>query len=218
MDGYISKDFELISIEPSYDIPLTSETVNIPISDFSGVGVLYYPKSFSAVNTSNFTFVISSPEGFLTSYNLNLSYPNNITFRSGTNALGELFSFSFILTNPTIFDVVRLDYQYTTSSDITYNYSETFEIFSGATIGNNTFMNLADTDYGLGMFEQVLIASLTVIITAGLAFSIAGMSGAAIVGMFVYGFFIWIGFLPLWTVVLTFLTGFVLLFKWGGQL
>ena len=219
MNGYITKDFELTNIDDGYNIPLTPETVNIPISDFSGVGVDYYPKAFSAVNTSNFTFIILSPQGFLTSYNLILSYPsNNVTLRSGTNALGEPFTFSFVITNPTIFDVVRLDYQYTTSSDITYNYSETFEIFSGATIGNNTFMNLADTDYGLGMFEQVLIASLTVIITAGLAFSIAGMSGAGIVGMFVYGFFIWIGFLPLWTVVLTFLTGFVLLFKWGGQL
>jgi len=214
--GFISKDFTLSNIEESYEIPLTPESTIIPSTDYTGVGILYYPKIFSNDVMNNFTFVISSPTGFLTSYSLNVSYPNNNNFYSGTNVLGGTFLTTINITNAGLFEQVFIDYTYTTSDGETHTFSIGYEIISG-TIGEHTFMKIAEDDYGLGDFEKVFIATMTVLISAGMAFLLAGMAGSLIIGSMIYGFFIYISFIPLWSVIIMFLAGFAMLYKGGGQ-
>ena len=78
-------------------------------------------------------------------------------------------------------------------------------------------MSNKDNTYGLGIFERLLIATIIIIFTVGIATLIGQVIPGLALGMFVYGFLCFIGFIPLWAILPSMLIGvFFITWKSGG--
>ena len=203
--GYTTKTFSLDPIDSAtYIIKMDSSSSEVFISD--GVSVYYSPKTFSE-GLNNFSFTINSPLGLLSSYYLNVSYPNSSSYYSGTNANGEVFSFVFNITNPEMFDSVKVNYYYLTSLSGTDN--KTFYHPIGFVNSSSiAWGNMDERFSDLGIFERMILVVLAVIL-------VAGFGGSLALGLLVYVFFAATGFIPLWTIIVALFVGGVLVFRGG---
>jgi hypothetical protein len=57
---------------------------------------------------------------------------------------------------------------------------------------------MRNDNYGLALFDRVVIMMFTLIIAGGLAFFFGGVQGSAVIGMLVMAFFVTTGFIPFW--------------------
>lgn len=212
--GYITKVFELDPVLfSSYNVKLTPIQVVDITSDYSGIGLTYYPKYFYNDEQNSLTFTINDPSGSLTSYYVNITYPNGTWVSkqsSGVNAVGETFNIDFNISDAGIYDRVTIKYGYDTSITSLKEFSYTYSIIGGGSDGH-TLSDIKDNDYGMGIFEKILIATITVLLISGVAFLVAGITGSLILGLLSYGFFVYIQFLPLWSILISLFVGMILL-------
>lgn len=199
----------------TYDVYMEQNTSINYTQDFDKISLIYNPSSFQADNTTTFTFDIASPFGSLINYGFNLTYPGGFSSNSGSNSIGEQLTASVTIVNATVWDVVTLRYYYTdTLSGVRY-YTITLPI-NGA-VQNMTFLANKNQDYGLGYFERVLIITLAVLFIVGIASLIGQPIPGVALGLAVMGYFAYIGFIPIWGVLITMLLGvMVLIWKSGG--
>lgn len=218
--GYSTKLFYLNPIIFSaYVVNLDPTTNTESLQDYSDISVVYYPKTFYNNETQNFTWLISSPLGRLTNYSFLLEYPtatNNGS--SGVNAYGESFIISVNITGANRGDRVNLTYNYTTTSGGTKTFLYSFEILNTGE-GNYTIARLKTKDYGLGAFEKTLMVMLVMVLICGFAYFMAGMAGSLFLGMVIMGVAVYLGFLPIWAILLSVVLGvaIVLRLSTGGQ-
>jgi 5-hydroxyisourate hydrolase-like protein (transthyretin family) len=212
--GYASRTFSLDPvIFTSYDVFLTALVTEI--NDYSDVSVTYLPKKYYANSTNNFSIIFNSPEGVLANYSYVLNYPGGSSTGNGVNANGGVFTHSFnIPSTVTLADSVNLSYNFTTVYAKDYYFSARFPI-SG--IKGHTIIALEDNTYGLGVFERVLIAVIASIITAGLASVAVGATFGVTLGLFIMGFFAYVGFLPWMAALISIFVGFVILARRTGD-
>ena len=216
--GYTTRTFELDPIIfAEYNVkltPLTSGGVNN--NDFYNVNFYYSPKEYIE-GLNNFTFSITSSEGILESYYYYIYYKEAlINNGSGVNAYGETLTSVLNLSNPELSDFVKiiLKYDTTISSEKEFVYTHDI-IVSG--YGNNTYIELIkNTDYGLGVFEKALITFFSVVFIAGVGFLVSGGVGSIIMGLLTYGVFIYLSFIPLWSVLPALFVGFFIII-WGAN-
>lgn len=211
--GYSEKTFELNPIESDlYIVKMESASSQIFIDD--GVSVYYTPKSFVA-GMNNFSFTINSPLGLLTNYWFNVSYPNNHNNYSGTESIGEIFDFNFNITNPSLYDNVKVEFYYITSfndeTHLTFYHPINYINASAS-----AWSNLKEGYKDLGIFERIIIVVLCVIIISGFGYLIGGVGGSLISGLLIYVFFVATGFIPLWSILISLLVGFVLVLRGGS--
>lgn len=194
----------------SYDIkmiPLVTQTI---FPDYTGVSIIYAPTLFYP-GTNTLTFIISSPDGLLTQYGYNISYPSDSNTTTGTNSIGGTLTTTFNIVNPSFNDRVKLDYYYITSDYGRRNFTMYYSINVNATYINNTFIGNQNKTYGLGLIERLLIATVLIILIVGI-FSLVGKQIPGLVfGMFVYGWMVYIGFIPLWSILLSITLGLLIL-------
>ena len=211
--GYTTKVFELDPIESElYIVKMESADSQILISD--GVSISYTSKTFTN-GTNNFTFIINSPLGLLSTYWLNVSYPNSYKYYSGSTATGEIFSFNFSITNPDIYDYVKVEYNFTNSigsGSAAIFFHPINYINASSTAWSNQKYNYDD----LGIFERIIIVVLIVILVAGFGYLIAGLDGSLVLGLLVYIFFASTGFIPLWTILISLFVGLAIIV--GGRI
>ena len=211
--GYKDYSFELNPIISStYDIKLSPSVAETNIPKFYRVTYDFNPKSFKN-GLTNFNVTFTSAYGDLTYYGYTLTFPRGgVYYQSsdtGTTPTGsKLTSGNFVINATLPNDYVRIDLFYDT--DISPFYNTTLYFTVSAPTVNNTFMNLKDNHYGMGILERTIIALLIVLFVVGLS-TLAGQPvfGVAL-GLFVYGFFVYIGFLPIWSVIISFIIGFLI--------
>jgi hypothetical protein len=214
--GYTTKLFYLDPvIFSSYNVridPILTETIT---QDYAQISVIYYPTVFYDDEVNNFTFTITSPAGQLENYTVNITFPWGNVGNQGSQALGETFTFQLNITGASLYDFVYLNYSYDSVLTTEKRFTRTFAV-TGGTI-NQTWANFPKQDYGLGLFEKVLIATITILILAGVTFLVAGLGGSLLIGLLGFGFFVYVGFLPLWSILISLVVGFVILMKMGSN-
>ena len=202
-EGYIDKEFYLDPIIfSSYNIDMEKTIVLPEDQDYYGVSVTFSPNYFENDKAYNFSITFQSPSGLLSIYNYSITYPSGNASNSGNNAIGETFTTSFNITNATYPSYVVVNYSYNTSIGSWRSFS--YRYLVEETIPSHSILELRENDYGLGDFTKALIAVGITIIVAGVAMVVNMMAGA-VLGIMVIGYFLYIGFLPLWSVLISFL-------------
>jgi len=202
-EGYIDKEFYLDPIIfSSYNIDMEKTIVLPEDQDYYGVSVTFSPNYFENDKAYNFSITFQSPSGLLSIYNYSITYPGGNASNSGNNAIGETFTTSFNITNATYPSYVVVNYSYNTSIGSWRSFS--YRYLVEETIPSHSILELRENDYGLGDFTKALIAVGITIIVAGVAMVVNMMAGA-VLGIMVIGYFLYIGFLPLWSVLISFL-------------
>jgi len=214
--GYAVKSFELDPIiNDLYIVKMETSNQNIYIKD--DIMIYYTPKFFNS-NLVTFEFSIVSPLGFLTEFQINGTYPGGSFSTIGDNlndyTNGNIFRYDIEIINPGLYDVFNLTYSYKTSmgSDVINTIYLPINYLNAS---SNSWANMGNNYPGLGLFERLIIAVLSVVLIAGFGFLIAGEIGSLVLGMFVYIFFTATGFIPIWTIIITLIMGFVLVI--GGS-
>jgi len=212
--GYSDKTFTLNPItETEYTINMLRVTGEAII--ISDVSVSYNPSIF-VIGENNFSFTLQSPLGNLINYSISVSYPGGVQDFSGFNAIGEVFEASINIVDPDFFDKVTLNYEYVLSNGVRVTRTLFFSI-EGVDTGDKTFIKLVGKTYGLGVVERIILTTIIVLLISGVAFMFAGVGAGLVIGMLLYGFFVITGFIPLWSIIITLLVGFVILAKTGGS-
>lgn len=215
-DGYEDKLFYLNPILfNSYDVKMNIETLINYSQDFDGISIVYDPQQFYNNELTTFNFLISSPDGALTQYGFNISFPGGSEVSSGTNAIGEQLSATINITDANIFDFVILNYYYDTTLSGRKDFTTSFPIiFENGT--QSTFMMNKDEHYGMTMFERILIVTFIVILVVGIAALIGQVIPGLALGLIVMGYCVFIGFIPIWSVLISIFIGiFYLTWKSG---
>lgn len=202
----------------SYDIKMVKDILLNYSQDYDGLNIIYAPSSFNNNALNTFNFIISSPVGSLVYYGYNLSYPGGSNITYGTNALGEQLSSQINITNATVVDFVRLDYYYFTTISGLRNFTVNMPInFVSGSGSNNTLLANKDKTYGLGAFERVLICTLIIIFVVGIASMVGKPVPGIVVGLFLFGYLSFIGFIELWAILPSMFIGFIfVVWKSGG--
>lgn len=190
-----------------YDVYMIKDVTLNQSMDYDKVALYYYPQIFYNNNTNNFTFMIHSPYNELLEYGYTLTYPGGSSSNSGTSANGEQFTSIFTITGAENTDRLRLDYYYRTDiagyRNFTYYYS--------IVVGNYTLMHNLNTTYGLGLFERVLVSVFIVLLVVGVASLVGQPLAGGALGLLLFGFLSFIGFIPLWAILLPVLLGIIYL-------
>jgi len=208
--GYTDKVFYLDPIlYPTYTVKLVKAVTIDESPSYQGVDIFYNPTSFYANQSNNLTFTFSSPDGIFTSYNLSVSYPNSSFFDSGVLATGEIFFHSFNVTDVTFTSSVNITYCYDTTISTFKCFSVKYGLIGYSETGS--FLDNKDNTYGMGLWQRISLATLIVIIVAGLVTVIGGVLLGGFIGLFVMGYIVAIGFIPIWAVLPSMAVGFFLL-------
>jgi hypothetical protein len=215
--GYDDKIFNLNPVLfTSYDVFMSKVTgINSNEMDYSDISVQFLPLMLYSNNTNNFTWEIRSPTGKLISYLYNLTYPcGNQTF-SGVSTTGDFSLKTFNITCANATSTATLFYQYTTTSGETKTYLTSIGIISQ--INNYTYTSNATDNFGLGMFERVLIVMIVIIVVAGISSMIGGLAFGTLLGLLIMAFFIYQGFFPFWAGILPIIIGFFIIKESTGR-
>ncbi len=210
LSGYQTKQYELDPVLfNKYSVKLDREQSLDFAPDYALVYIDYSPKLFYEDQETVMDFTFISPSGALSSYSYSVAYPGGSITGSGSNAAGESFSESFNISGADFDDRVYVNITYDTSvgSERAFRYDHGIV----ATPGNNTFIGNQDNTYGLGLLERALIGTAIVIAVAGITAFAAGSTGALLIGLFIMGFLIRIGFWEWWLGGISFLVGLALL-------
>lgn len=210
--GYADKTFYLDPVLfTSYTINLQKTVTLSNTSQGTGVSVIFAPKSYANNDTGNFTILITSPDGVLISYGLMLTYPGTSVTYTGANANGGQFNHTYDLINATGNDNFTISYWYNSTLEGFRNFTYKYRI--KGIYGTTSIEALKRNKFGMGLFETVLISILLAGVVAGVATMIAGAVIGAALGLLVLGFFVYLGFIPIWLTVISFIIGFVLLVR-----
>jgi hypothetical protein len=212
----LSKDnFETVtfSLNPvlysDYDVkiyPLASGNQSL---DLDRVTVAFGNAKFTDGVSQNFTTVITSAFGELSSYSYTLSYPGGSASGSGTAPSGQTFVAPISISGAAPGDSVKLGIVYSTTRSEPRQLNFTYGVAPQKI--NNSMESLSDNTYGLGYFERVLITVLLGLIALGLG----SLIGKPVIGMgmmfFVFGYAAYIQFVPLWSVLISFFVAIILI-------
>lgn len=201
----------------SYDVYMSKTSLLNASQDFDGLALIYAPSSFPNNVNTTFNFIFSSPDGLLTEYGINLTYPGGSVNLSGYNAIGSQLSVSVNITNATAYDTVRLDYYYITSTIGRRNFTAYLPIEFNVSASDLTFLSNKNKTYGLGIFERILIITIIVLFIVGIATLVGQPIPGLALGLFSFGYMSYIGFVPLWAILPSMFIGLLfLVWKSGG--
>jgi hypothetical protein len=219
--GYESYVFYLNPIlYASYDIQMEKTTLQNVSQDYDLINVYYSPQVFINNNVTLFGLGFNSPYNNLLSYGFIITYPNGGSLvsqsNSGSNSFGTSFLVNVNITGANGTDSVRLDYYYTTNLSGLRNFTLFFPI-SYLYEANNTFIKNKTSTYGLGLFERLFIFTLIILFVVGIASLVGHPIEGMALGMFVMGYMVFIGFIPIWSILISMFVGFMMLsWRSGG--
>jgi ABC-type glycerol-3-phosphate transport system permease component len=117
---------------------------------------------------------------------------------------------SLNLSNAPIGSYVVYNLTYTDSYGVTHSSIRNYPI-SNASYPTWTLAQNQNEKYGLSLFDRIIIMMITLMIAGGLAYLFADKPGAALMGLFVIGFYVSTGFIPLWVVIVPVIALFVMM-------
>lgn len=217
-EGYTDYVFFLDPILFSeYDVKMEKSSLINYSQDYDNLAIIYSPTSFYCCEENSFNWIISSPTGLLGGYGYTLTYPGGTDTQTGSNALGGQLTSAFNMTNPQWYDSVTLNYYYITTLSGRRNFTIILPISFTNGTGNSTFMANRDKTYGLAIFERMLICTLIVIFVVGIATMVGQAIPGFALGLMVFGYMVYIGFIPIWGILPSLFIGVIfLIWKSGG--
>jgi hypothetical protein len=215
-ENYATRIFTLDPIIfTSYDVKINRIYASNQDADYSGVNIRIHPTIFKNQEDNTLYLSVTSPAGILEFYNFTVSYPGASFNRFGSTPQGETFVETFNITGATIASKVNISYCYDTTIGPQRCFNNQYSIIVNAT--GNTWAANKDSTYGLGLLERAVVAVVAVIIIVGLSMALSGPLVSTVLGLLLFGFFVSIGFLPLWTVLLSMLLGMFILTRRSGE-
>jgi hypothetical protein len=177
--------------------------------DYDHTAIIYDPKLFYVGVDNNFTWIIQNPYGELIQYGYNLTWDGGYSTASGSNAIGEQLNTNFTLTGLGSLDQITLHYYYETTIAGIRNFTYYYPVIIATS--NNTMLANKNTTYGLGLFERVFITVVMVLFIVGIATMVGQALAGMGLGLAMFGFFVYIGFLPVWLVLITITVGLLII-------
>ena len=212
--GYDSKIFSLDPVLfSSYDISLDRTIVEQ--SSYSDVYIDFTPSYFVNNQTTNFSFLFNSANGVLSEYNLSVTYPGGTYNGTGLLANGQTFLTILNITGATLTSTVLINFTYATVLGEVKSATYLFLVEGGTATGQ--LANIRNNTYGMGLFERILLATLIVIFSAGIASIFAGRFIGLLIGLVSLIFLGMIGFVPWAYTYISLLMGILLAYKVGGS-
>lgn len=200
-----------------YSVQIERSTLINYSQDYDNLAIIYYPPYFSSTEENTFNWIISSPTGLLLGYGYNLSYPGGSSSETGSNAIGGQLTSNFNITGASAFDNAVLNYYYITTLSGRRNFTILLPINYNATSSNMTFFENKDKTFGLGIFERMLIITIITVFIVGIASMVGQPIPGVFIGLLLFCFFAYIGFIPLWGVLPSIFIGVLFLtWKSGG--
>lgn len=215
--SYTTKEFCLNPIIfNAYTIKLQS-SVNLSTGDdYEGL-LIDYISPFRYWNNQNntVTFSFASPKGDLTNYGYNATYGATTLTKTGTNAYGSILTGQLEILGAQYGDKVTVYHWYKKSSDTEYHtFKSIYDIYGY----NATSQSLTDnppSDYGLGEFEKSLFSVIITLLVAGAGALFGGAMAGGLLGVFMFGWLMYVGFLNFWVGAISLILLFVTV-AWGG--
>lgn len=212
--NYTSKTFTLDPILFSaYDIALTP--IVTQTEQYGDTNVYFQPSTFYKDGQTNFTILFNSANGYLSVYNVSITFPGGNYNNSGVNANGGSFATSFNLSGAALTDVVVVEYAFKDVFGATQYFKQSYGIIG--TYGNQTIVKLKDNTYGMGVGDRILVATVITIIVAGVATMAAGSLIGVFIGLFIYGFLAFAGFIPWVLIFISAIIGFFIVVRRSGE-
>jgi hypothetical protein len=210
--GYDEKVFYLDPVLfDEYNVKMSKETTITGAPDYQGVTVIVTPSEYYNNQSTNFSITFGSPDGLLESYSYNITAPTGIFYSgSGSNAYGESYDRTFTITGADWKDTVAVKYCYHTTITEEKCYSRLYEI-RDPTVRGGAFTDNLTEEYGLGILERTLITLIVTIIVTGILSLFGGVLLGAPIGLLMMGYLSYIGFMPLWAALPSFLVGFIII-------
>lgn len=214
--GYGSLTYLINPITQStYTVRLTSSINQTYNQDYAGVSLLYNPATFRKAANS-WTLTVASPQGLLSSYSYSLQNAYNMTIDangSGTNSYGETFIKTINYTDVPVGSQVYLNFTYTNTDNDTNSYTYILNVgnYSG------TLIDQTDNLFGLSLFDRLLIATVMIVLIAGIAFMFAGFEAASVTAIFIMGYLMVTGFINIYVGALVIIPIFFVL-VWRAQI
>lgn len=212
-ETYESKVFDLDPIiYTSYTIRLQKSLTVDTNNGLFDVSLVYYPKYFTNEANNTFTFTFGSVGGSLQTYGYLLTYPGGTQGSSGSSANGETFNTgNFTVTGAVYGDYANLTYWYDSTLGSNKTYSAQIPIQN--ITNNNALQDNANNDYGLGVLDKLLIATIVIILFAGVLTLFGSAEFGMLGGMIALGIFTYIEFVSLWAAIPVFIVGVLLLLR-----
>lgn len=224
LDNYQSLLFYLDPILlSSYQVKLTSDTASYLNNtlDYAGLSLIVTPRTFYNQQQNNVTYIIASPNGTLTQYGINITYPNATSTYvniddAGINANGETLELAFNISTNNIYDTVNITYSYTTTNTGYREYGPFSYSIQNVTSTGLLTSNCSE-DYGMGGLERTIIAIIIILVIAGVTAPVLGAEAAGLLALFMLGFLVKICFVPWWAAAISVLVGAATLIAYGGR-
>ena len=197
----------------SYEIYITP-TETVPVTnDYQDIVVEILPSTLNNRQQANFTYYVSAPRGNLQAFNYTMSTNlNSSTFTNqSTSAYGGILRSSFYVNasnfaNATIY----FHYRYLLSNGVEKVFMKVYSI-DNPQAGNMIYNK--DNPYGMSLFSRIIVSTLIVIFAVGISAFYTNVMGGLLIGIGVYGYLIYTGFLPGWIVVVSLIA--MLFIMWG---
>jgi len=204
-------------IYSEYEVLMEKSTLINYSQDFDDIGIIYSPQSFTTDTATDFNFLIGSPTGLLSEYGYTLTYPGGTDTQTGTNTIGGQLTSTITITGAGPYDSVEMDYYYITTLSGRRNFTINFPIDFVNSSSNSTFMANKYQTYGLGIFERMIITTLIVVFVVGIATMVGQPLPGIGLGLFIFGYMVYIGFIPIWGILPSMFIGvFIIMWKSGG--
>lgn len=215
--GYQNFAFHFMISAPTYNVPMTPlGGSSTSTNEFTDVYVSITPTTFYANQSNIVNVTFSSPLGTFILYGYNITYPINTTQNSGVSATGATLTSNISIdASADIYDYVVITTYYTTNSNYTYVRSYRYPIV--LTVGFGTWAYNKNNDFGLALFDRVVISTIVILILAGMTAYFMGGLPAGIMALMGYGYLAYSGFLPVWFIVIPVIVGAFILIGRGNQ-
>jgi len=214
--GYITKSFDLNPILfSSYDVLLDRQIVYTFTGSQEDVKITWSPQQYFANETTNFTMIFSSATGVLNSYGVNISAPCVSYNFTGNNSIGQTFQQNFNINCSHFRDTINITYFYTSVGNTEKVYHAQYFISGTYSSSPYTWVNMRNNHFGMGLLERIFIVVLLALIVGGTAYLMVGGIGALLLSLFIFGYFLSTGFIPMWSVIISLISGIFLLL--GGK-
>lgn len=207
--GYnpLSTNFNPIT-SSTYDVYMTTSTIQNTTEPMSKIIINIDPETFEE-GDNNIPIQFISPYSEFNSYSYLLEYEGGNVSDSGSSRTGETFLQNFTIVNPSITDTVKLTVTYDT--DLTGEIQKIYSYEILVAPGNYTMMRNKDQTYGLGLLERLLISVFCVLLVIGIATLIGQFVAGCFIGFSVFGGLVYIGFIPLWSILISILVGLIII-------
>lgn len=192
-----------------YEVKMTRDYSFNQSQDYDNIALIYDPKLFYDERLNNFTFLIQSPGGELTSYGYVLTFPGGTSSSTGSDALGSQLFTEFNITGSAVGDTLEVNYFYNTNASGLRNFTAYYPIVLSSY--NNTMISNRDKTYGMGIFERILIMVIGTLMIVGIATLIGRPMPGMALGLIWMGILIYIWPDLIWSGLISLTLGLIIL-------